>query len=162
MSLLAYLLIILPMDLPLPRQVHGELFAALVRTAQTLELAGEVESWRRDDYRAEVQWCRATYRELRDAPPLADAARLPPQTICEALARFAEAEARWLCERRQLQLHHAEHIAALLEQANAAARFWRLAATATDPSAWVRQRRVALAEMRQLLDHDRYYAEAWP
>jgi len=162
MSLLAYLLIILPMDLPLPRQVPTDLFAALIRTAQILELAGDVERWRRDDYRAEVHWCRAAYRELRDAPPLTDTALLPPQATCEALARFAEAEAGWLRERRQLQLHHAEQITGLLEQANASARFWRLATTATDGSAWVRQRRTALAEIRQLLTDDRYYAAAWP
>ena len=162
MSLLAYLLIILPMDLPLPRQVHADLFAALVRTAANPGAgggSGKLEARRLPRGSAVVPGYlsraarRPAARRRRPSAPSAKlrspgpfrrgrgplALRTPPAPVapCRAHRRLARASQR----RRPLL---------------------RLAATATDPSAWVRQRRTALAEMRQLLDHDRYYAAAWP
>src|SRR5437773_598642 len=86
-SYLILLLVISPVEIPVPRKVPEPYWQALKETAWGLELTGPRCPWI-TDFRSEVRWVRLRWRESLAYPPLADCERLPAQDTIRQLLAF--------------------------------------------------------------------------
>ncbi len=76
MDLLTVFLLLSPVDIPVPHTASRQQWASLQRVALAAEVVGPAEKWAAD-YRGELIYCRAYYRQLRGTPPVCEALRFP-------------------------------------------------------------------------------------
>jgi hypothetical protein len=152
-NLLAFLLILSPVDLPVPRTAPEPLFVALQRVAQLLDLTDDRDRWR-DDFAAEVRWCRQTWRELRYCPPSSTIVLLPPHDICFASLDANRSFQEYLRLRGLVLLHRQFELERARAECRLPARIWHAAAEATSPGTLVHARRRALCRLRELIGDD--------
>lgn len=153
---LVLLLVLLPLppeDLPPECPVAS---ACLRDLAELLELWPPGEHW--NGYRTELPWVQRWQRRAYNAPRLADVHRLPPAATARAYVEMNEAYRSW----HKAQPEYRQDDMAL-EAAAWQHTFWTLAVEAANESdrCWA-SRRVKLAELRELLGWENYYAGRWP
>jgi hypothetical protein len=143
------LVLLSPLPLPVPRHVPKPFFDALKQHAETLEVWPAKSNGWNDDFRSELCYVRIHMRQLADAPSLADADFLPPRLAVLHYRATALRLQLSLERRRDVQLHHADAIDALLCQARRDSRLWAAIDVATDPDQTWPARREALRELRE-------------
>jgi hypothetical protein len=160
-DLLTALLIVSPVEMPVPHRAPGPAWQALKRVALQLEVVGPHERWI-DDYRSEVGYVRRHWRELLAAPPLADSLSLPSAGTMQEWRCFNLGYQRTLELRLPLCLHREDELRAALREAQQLYEIWTLVDTATCPAkSWVCRRR-GLEQLRELIGLDAYYTGTLP
>ncbi len=131
---------------------------ALVAVGVRLELFGEDEwpwvfgddgAYGESDASILLEVIRGLYEELRDAPPLADADRLPPQEVCRKAAEFNGQVAHHFRERLLWEPDREAVLSAAADECDAYREFWQAAANARGYS--VAERRRCLAYVRDAI-----------
>jgi hypothetical protein len=149
-SFLDWLILVLllwPVDPPVPSHVPPPVFAALVRQAEVLDLVGPRERWR-SDFRAELLWCRHHLRILRDAPPSRATAYLPPHADAQHACQCVQDRLESLRLRRMVLRHLHHEIGAEIEDLRVLLAVWTHVVQATDPGAGVASVRYTLQVLR--------------
>ena len=160
-DLLTALLILSPITPPVPHKAPAPAWQALKRVALRLEVVGPGELWI-DDYRSEVGYVRTHWRELADAPPLADAYWLPPAAVAREWRCFNLRYQQGVQQRRAAEAHHREEWSDALQEAEQICEILFLVETAASPNkSWV-CRRQALRQLRELLGPEAYAAGRLP
>lgn len=156
-----YAALLSPVPVPVPHEAPPEAWAALHRIAHDLEIVGSHERWI-DDWRSELDYVRRHWQELAYAPPLADAARLPPHWMARECTCFNSSYQRYLELQRQVCLHRAEQISDALSDAVQLCEVWGLVETAAcETQSWASRRR-ALMQLRERIGPEDYYASRLP
>jgi hypothetical protein len=156
-QLMVWLLIVCPVEMPVPHAAGPAWWTALKQASEALELEPAKGRWI-DNWHSEVGWVRKYYRELGDAPPLSDALFLPPREEALHLLAFYLSEQLYYQHLGRIRLHRHEEIQAILEDLRGDAQIWALVESATNAhNAWV-CRRQALKQLRELLGPENYYA----
>lgn len=131
----------------------------LKRFAQANEIAGPHEKWH--SWESELEYVRRHYRELRDAPPLADANQLPDiqfvEETREAICRQKSFCVRLLASCLQREQEAILNRIAYLDHLQFVYDAIRSCKNSTS-WAWKRAR---LQDIRDLLGED-YFTLAWP
>lgn len=160
-DLLTVLLIVSPVAPPVPHRAPAPAWQALKRVAGQLEVVGPKERWI-DDYCSEVSYVRGHWRELADAPSLADAEALPPAAVARDWRCFNLCYQQALQRRRAVELHRREELDDALHEAEQLGEVLYLVEAATCPArSWV-CRRQALRQLRELLGPEAYAASELP
>ena len=158
---LTLLLILSPVAPPVPHRAPEPLWRSLKRVALALEVVGPHERWI-DDYRSEVAYVRLHWRELADAPGLADADWLPPPSVTRDCRCFNLRYQRFVELRARVQLHHRDEWEEVLREAQQLGETLCLVDAATCPTrSWV-CRRQALEQLRERIGPERFYAHELP
>jgi len=111
---------------------------------------------RRDEFSVDVNLLRRRYQELRDAPRLADADRLPPKMIAEDMVKANRAFRAKIDDRRALELDRAELLNNVLCETDQLYRVWDAVRDAQCDSYYVTARRQALRKLRDSLGESAY------
>lgn len=119
-----------------------------------------LQEW--EEWRADVQVLRRRFQELKDAPPLADARRLPDRRTVAELIRANRALRRWLQERQALEVDRLGWLRETAAETDELHRIWDLIRQASSEVYYVPVRRQALARLRQVLGPMAYEAGDWP
>ena len=160
-DLLAFLLVLSPVQLPVPHHASEDMWKPLKKLALALQVVGPHERWI-EDYRSELGYVRRHWRELKNAPPLDDCQVLPAPPVIKECRCFNRNHQRWLEMRRLIMLHQQEEVAEILRETQQLGDLWCLMETATCPNqSWVCRRR-ALAQLRERLGPEAYYAGTVP
>lgn len=106
-DLMTVLLILMPLQPPLPAHVGSGAWASLKRITLAAEVVGPHERWI-DDYRSEVRYVRYRWRETQSMPPLCDADRLPSLEICRAYQEFCKSRKKSLEASRYTRIWNRE------------------------------------------------------
>lgn len=162
MSFLWVLILILsPVEIPVSAHAGPEDWQALKALSLTAELVGPHENWV-PDFRSEVRYVRHHARALMDAPPLADAALLPPLEYTADAARIAEQHLARLEWHQFSTPHRSDWFAAAITEVRGRACVWEsIRAASMTGHAWA-HRRTALARVREVMGPEAYYAGRWP
>lgn len=104
------------------------------------------------------------FDQLRHAPPLADAVRLPPREICLAIRDGLRASADWFERRAAVQLNpiHRDASSRYARECHWRAYLWDMMADAATPWYYTTVRRQHLAALLELLGRDAYQEGCWP
>src|SRR5947209_6156782 len=86
-ELLVALLLLAPTPPSVPSHAPEPLWQALKQVALELEVVGPHERWA-NDFRSELGYVRRHWRELAQAPPLADCSRLPSAELATFCCRL--------------------------------------------------------------------------
>jgi hypothetical protein len=160
-DLLTAMLILSPVDPPVPQHVPPALWEPLKRIALRLEIVGAHERWI-DDYRSELGYVRRHWRELAQAPSLLDAQALPEALVVKECRNFNRCFERMLEARSQVVLYRQEAMREMLCETHRLGEIWALLETATSANqSWVCRRR-SLLQLRQGLGPEAYYAGRLP
>jgi hypothetical protein len=137
-----------------------EAWAVLKQFALAEEVVGPDERWY--SWESEVVYVRRHYHELRGAPPLADARRLPPaERIREGLAFCRACRCRLEQQARAAPSWRWAWYEETLGEVRWAEHVYETMLYATSSSCWAGQRR-ALQHLRALLGEEAYADAAWP
>jgi hypothetical protein len=159
----AYVLVVIywPTDLPVPSKTAPEAWQALRHVAQLLEIVGPHESWG-TDFASDLRYVRQYHRLLRDAPPLADAYRLPPPSLARELCSFNEAFQSYLRVQKLIYLYRAEELDVVLQETARLHEVWDAVRRAGSPGEpWALRRRM-LQKLREILGDAAYYNRELP
>lgn len=104
---------------------------------------------------------RDLHAELRDAPPLADAARLPPAAVCHEAAAFNRRLASRFRDRALWEPDREGVLSAAAAECDAYCEFWWTAANAANGFG-VAQRRRSLAYIRDAIGREAWAAGRLP
>jgi len=140
------LLPIPPVATPACPYLPPEMLPSLQRVAHTLDLVGPGERWN-TNLASELRWCWYAWRELRDCPPSALAAFLPPYEECRYLLAGNREFRRHLMLRRQVLRQDWDQLTECLYETDRLGRFWQACCDATDPQHGVKTRRLALRKV---------------
>jgi len=111
---------------------------------------------RREEFSVDVNLLRRRYQELKDAPRLADAERLPTKQLAEDMVKANRAFRAGINDRRALELDRAELLNAVLYEADQLYRVWDAVRDAKCEFYYVSARRQALRKLRDTLGDDAY------
>lgn len=154
MDYLYVLLCLLGIVMPPQKATPGQ-WAALKRIALVTEIAGPHESW--GEFPNEINYCRRFAQLLHDAPPLADAGRLPGGA--QESIWLADRFCCYLEDRPQVQ---SDAVRRALKRTCWCRLVWQQIYAAKEPSAAWSSRRNALKELRQMVGPAAYYTGQWP
>ena len=154
-------LLSLPIEVPVPRNVPEPVWDTLKRVSLAIEIVGPHERWR-SDFQAEFSYVHTHWRELAEAPPLADSYRFPPAYVAAEYCRFNTTYQEYLRSRRWLFHHHQDAYSLCLKESKYLALIWTAVYGSVDrSSSFVSQRRY-LTRLRELLGLEAYYAGDLP
>jgi hypothetical protein len=160
-DLLTVLFIVSPVAPPVPHHAPDALWKPLKKIALSLEVVGEHERWI-DDYRSELGYVRRHWRELAEAPALADCQNLPQPAIVKECRNLNHSYQRMLEARGQVSLYRQDAFREMLGESHRLGEIWGLVETATCPTqSWVCRRR-ALLQLRDKLGPEDYYTGTLP
>lgn len=156
------LLLLLCPAIPTPATATPEQWAALKQIALDLEVVGPRERWV-PDFRSEVRYVRAAACDLADAPPIADAQRLPAADHAAGCCQFNEAFQRHLDAVALTSPADAERWRSAREETRRLGGIWADIGYAADDSftTWMYRRR-RLRCLREALGEADYAAGRWP
>ena len=156
-----FVLLLSPVELPVPQRVPEPLWDALKNVSLRLEIVGPHERWR-SDYRIEVRYVREYLRALVDAPPWIDVLRLPPASIASEHCCSNAAYQGYLVHRCCMFRHRWDEYDTCLQEARHLCQIWTTVFEATDMNnSWVTQR-TRLAKLQELLGPEDYAAGRLP
>lgn len=135
--------------------------AALVRVGTVLELVGEGQAWA-PAFSNECEWCRLRLIEVGDAPPLREVLRFPGRAIAVANIAFAYEFYAWLDLQQITYPHRYDDLQTLKTETTRAVAPWMALDKASDPQRFPCYRRVGLAELRDALGPELWYAGRMP
>ena len=165
MSFLAAIsLLTTPPDVPEPvpdAEQWPELQAALVATAIEWEILDPRETRyvfaRLEDFEDNLNLIRRRYRDLVDAPKVADANRFPDHRTVNDLLGFNRAYRRHLDAHQPMDLDRGEQLREAIRETDSLYQVWDAVRDARCEYYYVTVRRQALKRLRQLLGDDAYY-----
>lgn len=111
---------------------------------------------RREEFSIDVNLLRRRYQELKDAPRLADADRLPAKAVAEDMVKANRAFRAGINDRRVLELDRAELLNNILHEADQLYRVWDAVRDAKCEFYYITARRQALRKLRDTLGDDAY------
>lgn len=120
---------------------------------------------RHDEYASDLKCMHQRWVDLREAPPLSDAACLPPSSVSRQIRDGLRESARWAEETARHYYGHPAKAQRCLEFANECRRratIWDLMADAAVDGSYVTARREYLRQLREQLGPQRYYKCDWP
>lgn len=117
---------------------------------------------RREEFSVDMNLLRRRYQELKDAPRLADADRLPPKSLAEDVVKANRAFRSVINDRRAFELDRAEMLNAVLYETDQLYRVWDAVRDARCDFYYVTARRQALRKLRDVLGADAYTAVQLP
>lgn len=159
--LIALLLILAPHDPGgIPERVPPARHRVLEEVAWMLELWPLDKGGWGPDYARDLAWCRRTYRELCDCPPLSDAQRFPSREIATPLVEFSYRHICHLESVEHVYLHRADEVRVALGEARWCGDVWGAVRDAQGDG--VLSRRFALRRLRDLLGEEAYHAGQLP
>lgn len=158
---LVVLLILWPTAPPVPTRAPEPLWDALKRVALTLEVVGPNERWA-NNFEQELAYVRRHWRDLENAPSLADCSRLPPAELAMAYCRLNWSYQESLKARRWLSRHRWDEMTEALDETQKLYQVWELVrdAVSTDRN-WACRRR-ALLRLREAIGPEAYYSGELP
>jgi hypothetical protein len=149
------LLVLCPVEMPVPRRAPEPYWQALKQTAWALELTGPRCPWI-TDFRSEVRWVRQRWRESLAFPSLADCQRLPAQDTIRQLLAFNTAYRQYTEMRRCLRRHEWDMLTDTLQETDRLCCVWQAAREAmAEDQNWFCRRR-ALFRLQQLIGSEAY------
>lgn len=154
-------LVLWPVEPEVASQQSPEVWQALKHVALVLEIVGPHENWA-TDFRSELRYVRHHYRQLQDAPRLADAGWLPPYAFARELCCFNESYQAHLQVQGIIYLHKCDDISLLLGEARQLHYVWDCARRAATPNESWASRRQNLQRLREVLGEEAYYNGAMP
>jgi len=108
------------------------------------------------DFNCDLEMLRRRYRELADAPPLADCLRFPDRTMVHDLLSFNYAYRRHLEVRQSLERTDRSELQAALRETDTLYRIWDAVRDVRCEYYYVAVRRRALKRLRELLGEEAY------
>lgn len=117
---------------------------------------------RPEDIGDDIKLLRRRYRELQDAPYLADSYRFPPREVINELLAFNRSYREYLKVRIPIDVVNTELLQNVLRETEALYTFWDAARDAQQPFYYVTVRRAALQKLRDLLGEEAYYRSEFP
>jgi hypothetical protein len=114
------------------------------------------------DFEADLKALQERYRELRVAPPLAEALRFPGRDIVNDLLAFNRAYRQDLDSRLSLDVVHGEALRAALMETDQLYRIWDLVRDARCEYYYVTVRRQALQSLRETVGNVSFYTGQLP
>ena len=162
---LAVVLVTAPVDascdapgVPLPALQHVALALELLDPRECRYTFASVEG---NSLAADLLTVRKRWAELRDAPPVCDAVRLPDSETILAAKRVNREYRAWLEARQQL-LPSEEWIAEAIGECDALYQAWDLASDARTDWYYLAVKRKALLQLRERIGPWDYYRAAMP
>ncbi len=167
--ILAATLLAAPVGTPetLPSEDHWPtLRAALHQVAMAWEILDERETryllYNREDFQADLNLLRTRYRDLADAPQLAECQRLPDRHTVNELIRFNRAYRQHLEERQAWELDRADLLREALQETDRLYRQWDAIRDAQCDFYYVTVRRAALKRLRDAIGEEAFATGRMP
>lgn len=167
--LVAVTLLTTPPDVPepLPAAEHWpELQAALVSLALEWEILDPRETRyvfaRLEDFEENLNLVRRRYRELMDAPRLAEASRLPEHRAVNELLGFNRAYRRHLDARQPMDLDRGDLLRQAIRETDTLYQVWDAVRDARCEYYYVTVRRQALKRLRCMIGSDDFFTGTLP
>jgi hypothetical protein len=162
--LLAVTLLTSPPDAP-ETAVNPQLHAKLKTTLQTLAVQWEILDTREvhyilsraEDFQSDLNLLRRRYRDLADAPSLADSMRFPDRETINDLLAFNRAYRQNLTIRQPVELVRCWELRAAMQETEHLYQVWDTVRDARCDYYYVTVRRQALKKLRTMLGDDAYY-----
>jgi hypothetical protein len=168
-NMLAAVLLTGTWSVPLPQEpgpAYGFLAPALRDLAVHLEIMDPKESdfllAHPEDFAEHVRQLQDRYRELRDAPPVSEAARLPARDVVNDLLNFNRAFYQELTERLEVDTVHSNELEAARSETTHLYRIWDAVRDARCEHYYVNVRRQALMQLRDMIGQPAFYAGQLP
>jgi hypothetical protein len=168
-SLFAFALLATPpdvMELPDPAKLHGPLAADLQALALHLELLDPREVKytlvEADAFASDLKELQGRYVKLADAPTLAECRRFPSREVAGDLLASNRAYRESLSHRLAVDAIHAEELRAALHETDQLYRVWDLVRDAHCEGYYVKYRREALQQLRELVGPHAFYSGQLP
>lgn len=117
---------------------------------------------RREEFSVDINLLRRRYQELKDAPRLADADRLPPKSVAEDMVKANRAFHAVIKDRRAFELDRAEMLNTVLYETDQLYRVWDAVRDARCDFYYVAARRQALRKLRNAIGEEAYSAAQLP
>jgi hypothetical protein len=144
--------------------------ACLARTVQSLALNWEILDPREAScvltgpgaFEADLRLVQRRFRELVDAPPLADSKRFPERELVSELLTFNRAYHRHVTLRRDGEGKAHPQLADAVAEADRLYHVWDLVRDAGSDCYYVTYRRQALAALREAIGRGDYYRGVLP
>jgi hypothetical protein len=113
-------------------------------------------------FEADIKALRVQYRQLRGAPPVAEADRLPSRDLINDLLAFNRTYRQDLGARLEVDALHGEDLRMAVAESEHLYRIWEAARDAKDACYYVNVRRLALQQLRELIGDRAYYTGQLP
>jgi hypothetical protein len=167
--LVAAALVTTPWEKP-PVKDLGKLHAELAPALRSLGIRWEILDRREthyllageQDFEADVKLLQERFRELRTAPRLAEAGRLPSRDVVVDLLAFNRAYRQDLSARLELDVVHGEELRAALLETDQLYRIWDTVRDARSEYCYITVRRQALQQLRELIGDPAFYTGQLP
>src|SRR5262249_24018854 len=154
------------MELSEPALLHGPLAADLEAIALHLELLDPREVKytlvKADEFERDLKELQTRFAALADAPSLAECRRLPSREVAGDLLASNRAYRESLSHRLAVDVIHAEELRAALHQTDQLYRVWDLVRDARSEGYYVRSRREAVQQLRELVGPHAFYSGQLP
>ncbi len=166
--LFAFALLVSPPDLlelADASQLHGPLAPSLRAIAMHLELLDARERHvlaNPEEFARDLKDLQERYQELGDAPSLAECRRFPNREIAGDLLAFNRAYRDSLSNRLALDAVHAEELRVALAETDHLYQIWEAVQNVRNETYYVKFRRQALQQLRQLVGAQAFYSGQLP
>ncbi|MFO0797120.1 MAG: hypothetical protein U0804_06550 [Gemmataceae bacterium] len=153
-------------EVPPPPEQWPAMQQALHSTALRLEILDERETRyvlsRLEDFETDLDLLRRRHADLRDAPPLADADRLPLREAVNQLVQYNRTYRQHLESRQAWEADRADVIGVALAETDRLYKVWDAVRDARCEFYYVTVRRQALKRLRDALGDTAYVATDLP
>jgi hypothetical protein len=158
---LIVLLVLSPIELPLPDKAPEPLWQALKDFDQMAELSGPNAHWMQS-FRGEARWARCRWREAADYPSICDCQRLPSLHVINQYLMLNRRYYWWLESRQRIDLSKADLIGEAMCETDKLYCIWNhVQGAMSESSLWVDRRR-ELFLLRQEAGDAAYYGRLPP
>jgi hypothetical protein len=117
---------------------------------------------RPEDFQSDLNLLRRRYRDLADAPPVADSLRFPDRESINELLSFNRAYRQYIDTRQAVELSHWWEHQATLQETEQLYQIWDTVRDARCEYYYVTVRRQALKRLREQLGPQHYYSGQLP
>lgn len=149
-ALVIAVLLISPVEIPVPQKAPEPLWQALKQVALKLQIVGPHERWG-SEFRNELRYVRHNCRDLTNAPPWDDCLHLPPLNVAADCCSYNLANQQYVNNQRRIYPHRWCEYSACLQEARQLYLIWHTVHQAADTSnSWAIQRR-SLRQLQCLL-----------
>jgi hypothetical protein len=149
-----------------PEQMHALLAPALRELAIGWEIMDRKEAdfllAHPKDFDEHLRLLQERYQELRDAPHVAEADRLPSRDVVNDLLNFNRTYYQEVCARLEVDTIHSEELEAAKTETDLLYRIWDAVRDARCQYYHVNVRRQALQQLRQLVGDRAFYTGELP
>jgi len=117
---------------------------------------------RPEDFLADLNLLRRRYRELANAPGVADSQRFPDRGAVNELLAFNRAFRQHIDVRKPLELLHGSELRTALRETDHLYKIWDAVRDARCDYYYITVRRLALKRLRDLIGNEAYYSADLP